>query len=360
MRNAALLVIIASLAALAYWYRDLWWQESPTGALWAPAQRVAEGPGVPAAADRAPRPPESELEQEAQEYVRDITEPEPEPIAAARADHFVRQDQVISLVPREAAELMTPEQILSDPKIRPETPITIVRETEQVELTTPQRLAEQARGDLDARVRVLDGDRVRETTAGELLEEFVDRADQPVTVLRTVEHVEITTAAELARDPQLEKNKPLRVIRQAYGLESATVGDLVMGRQAGTAEAVYYVRTVRDSDKDGIWGIVRDGLIDNFARGIALRRGEEINTYRVDIPRSADQMLPDRRSSLLGRLIYDKTLNSHVYNYRDGRMGRNPDLIYPGQEIVIISFTADELVEIYKHFVEDQGPRHAG
>ena len=54
-------------------------------------------------------------------------------------------------------------------------------------------------------------------------------------------------------------------------------------------------------------------------------------------------------------MISDKTSKSYVYNYENGKMGRNPDLIYPGQEIVIISFTPEELAEIYQHFVARSG-----
>jgi hypothetical protein len=32
-------------------------------------------------------------------------------------------------------------------------------------------------------------------------------------------------------------------------------------------------------------------------------------------------------------------------------MGQNPDMIRPGQELLIVRFTPEELVAIYKHFV---------
>ena len=115
------------------------------------------------------------------------------------------------------------------------------------------------------------------------------------------------------------------------------------------------MRTVQSGDGQGIWGIVHHGIIDNFARGVAIRRGEAVNTYRVDIPPDADEVRNDRTSSFLGRLIFDKARESHVYNYRLNRMGQNPDTIFPGQELVIIQFRPQELVSIYRHFVEQQG-----
>jgi hypothetical protein len=54
-------------------------------------------------------------------------------------------------------------------------------------------------------------------------------------------------------------------------------------------------------------------------------------------------------------MIYDKTMRSYVYNFKQNRMGQNPDFVAPGQEIVIINFEPDELIRIYKHFTSQQG-----
>ncbi|UCF57778.1 MAG: hypothetical protein JSW15_04790, partial [Deltaproteobacteria bacterium] len=64
----------------------------------------------------------------------------------------------------------------------------------------------------------------------------------------------------------------------------------------------------------------------------------------------ADEPLDDGYSSYFGRVLTTKTSESYVYNYINGLMGRNPDYIYPGQEIVISRFSQKELVDIYKHF----------
>ena len=44
-----------------------------------------------------------------------------------------------------------------------------------------------------------------------------------------------------------------------------------------------------------------------------------------------------------------------MYNFKKNRMGKNPDQVIPGQEIVIIKFEAEELIGIYTHFVAEQG-----
>ena len=101
--------------------------------------------------------------------------------------------------------------------------------------------------------------------------------------------------------------------------------------------------------------IEQEGLIENFARGMAVRRGEEINRYQVEIPRDADERESDSSSSFLGRLIYEKTVRSYVYNFKNNRMGQNPDRIRPGQEIVIINFHPDELAAIYRQVYGEEG-----
>ena len=54
-----------------------------------------------------------------------------------------------------------------------------------------------------------------------------------------------------------------------------------MKEQLLDPDAIFYLRTVKNGDEQGIWGIVHGGLISNFARGVAIRRGEEVNTYQV-------------------------------------------------------------------------------
>jgi len=272
-------------------------------------------------------------------------------VPARHADRFVRRDHVIALAPTEPVELMTREQVMADPELSPQSPITVVREIEQVETATPETLIALVEGDLARTVRVLAGERIEETPVRDVLARMSRDPEQPVSIVRQVEYYQKTSPEELGADESFSAGSPLRVIRRAQGPRSTTVGELLTGEQGLTADTVFYVRTIGKADKQGIWGIVHHGLIDNFAQGIAIRRGQQVDTYQVAIPRDADEMQADRSSSFLGRLIYQKTQDSYVYNFQRRRMGRNPDLLSPGQEIVIIRFTDDELISIYKHFV---------
>ena len=293
----------------------------------------------------------SDIEIEAQKFVDTLTEPTPQPIPADRADHFVTQEQVISLVPDDIIERVTVRELAEDDTIGGDTPITVVRETEQIETITQERLIVESGGDVDKPVRVPlpSSDRIEQTTMGDIL---ADRSDQParlVQVVRTVRHFEVTTLNELLHE-ETNLDLLLSVIKKPYRIEVATLADLLQKQMAENPDSIFYLHTVLPTDEQGIWGIIHFGLIDNFARGVAIRRDENVETYAVRIPRDADERLDDDSSSFLGKLIDNKTKESFVYNFREHRMGRNPDRIYPNQELVIINFRAQELVAIYTHF----------
>ncbi|MET4000443.1 hypothetical protein [Marinobacterium sp. MBR-109] len=117
-----------------------------------------------------------------------------------------------------------------------------------------------------------------------------------------------------------------------------------------SANEVFYIHSVQPVDRHGLWGILRQGLIETFARGI--RVNERSRVLSVAIPEDADTLLEDRRSSWLGRLLHDKVEQTWVYNHQQGLLGQNPDVIHPGQQLVIVRFSEDELISIYNHFSE--------
>nr|NIS61178.1 hypothetical protein [Pseudomonadota bacterium] len=121
-------------------------------------------------------------------------------------------------------------------------------------------------------------------------------------------------------------------------------------------EDTFYIHAVTREDVQGIWGIIQRGLLDQFLKGIPL--GAEVGVperkvLTLKIPEDADEPHDGGYSSFLGKFLVRKTRESYVYNYRNGRMGKNPDYIFPGQELVISRFSKEELVEIYKHFSQN-------
>jgi len=323
-------------------------QDTPAAASAAAQVKAQDTPAAATAAAQV------KVQAQAREYVETLTRPEAAPVRVERADHFVTADQVLSLVPQRAVEQTSIAAMRADPSIGAHTPITVVREVEQVERVTPEKLIARSAGNLDAPITVLENDTPRRATVREVLESAKRAPDRPIDLVTHSRYYEQTTVAELAERSSGEPAEPIQVIRGAHGLEMASIGEL-MQRESLSPDSLFYVRTVRPGDHQGIWGIVHDGIIQTFARGMAIRRGREVNTYQVDIPHDADEREADRSSSFLGKLIHDKTLASYVYNFQHSRMGRNPDRIIPGQEIVIVDFQPEELIEIYKHFVAQRG-----
>ena len=320
---------------------------------------------VAMAADSTATTATGSTEVEAKKYVETLTDTAPQTIPVDKADHFVTPEHVISLVPADTIESVSVGQLASDETLSPDTPLTVVREVEQVENAAAEQLIADSGGNLDRELRVqvtyddaqdqtgskvVGGeDDVQRITVREALERIRTEPDKPLPVIKTVRYFEVMTLKELLEGAAGE-DAFLSVVTRPYRIESATLADLLERQQAENPGSIFYLHTVLPTDVQGIWGIVHFGIIDNFARGMAIRRGEDIETYTVRIPRDADERLADRSSSFLGLMIDRKTRESYVYNFRDNRMGRNPDRIFPGQELVIISFQPEELMSIYKHF----------
>ena len=332
-------------------------------------------PTVPAlAADPASAPDVARAatdEAEAKQYVETLTAAAPQTIPVDKAAHFATREQVLSLVPEDTIERVSVAELAKDDTLAAEAPITVVREVEQtVKTAVPEQLVAESGGDLDTRVRVLTRDEdspddterneagqeiaagsetVEKITVREALARLLAEPEKPISIIKTVRYFEVMTLRELL-GTEGDTDTLLDVVRRPYRIETATLADLLERQKAENPDSIFYLHTVRPTDEQGIWGIVQFGLMDNFARGMAIRRGEDTETYTVRIPRDADERLHDQSSSFLGKLIDRKTKESFVYNFREDRMGRNPDRIHPGQEIVIINFEPQELVSIYRHF----------
>ena len=368
-------------------------------------------------------------EAEAKLYVETLTKTTPQTIPVDKADHFVTQDHVLSLVPEDMIESVSVGALANDEALKANTPITVVREVEQIETAVPEQLIAEAGGDLDTQLRVLvkyddsqgvveqedaeqnvaeqnvveqnvveqnvveqnvveqnvaeqsaaaqsaaeqnvaeqsvaeqsaaeqnvaeqdvaEQDVAEQITVREILERILAEPKKPISIIKTVRYFEVMTLRELL-DSEEDADTFLNVVTRPYRIEAATLADLLQRQKTENPDTIFYLHTVQPTDEQGIWGIVHFGLIENFARGMAVKRGEKLETYTVRIPGDADERLHDQSSSFLGKLIDRKTEESFVYNFRNSRMGRNPDRIYPGQEIVIIHFEPEELISIYKHF----------
>ena len=130
-------------------------QTTDTGA--APPASVAQTTDSDAAspANAAQTTGADATEAEAKLYVETLTETTPQTIPVDKADHFVTQDHVLSLVPEDTIESVSVGALANDEALKADTPITVVREVEQIETAVPEQLIAEAGGDLDTLLRVL-------------------------------------------------------------------------------------------------------------------------------------------------------------------------------------------------------------
>ncbi|TCK08452.1 hypothetical protein [Marinobacterium mangrovicola] len=115
---------------------------------------------------------------------------------------------------------------------------------------------------------------------------------------------------------------------------------------------VFYIHSVDSYDRQGLWGIMQEGLTETFARGIKL--SSDSRTLAATIPGDADERLDDSSSSFLGHILDQKVKDSLIYNYDQGLLGQDPNLIQPGQQLLIIRFSEDELIRIYNYFAAQE------
>ncbi|MGH1463483.1 MAG: hypothetical protein ACRBB6_15775 [Neptuniibacter sp.] len=137
-------------------------------------------------------------------------------------------------------------------------------------------------------------------------------------------------------------------------LDSLTIANQIKLRELlddpdSSAHKVYFIHAVNEGDDEGLWGIIQHGLMRTFTNGLELPGMDK--TVYADIPKEADEKLADKRSSFLGKILKNKVDRTYIYNYKQGILGENPDLIKPGQQLIVVTFTEQELIGIYNHFV---------
>ena len=177
-------------------------------------------------------------------------------------------------------------------------------------------------------------------------------------------------AAEPAPEavPEAAGKSPAKAVRPKTGAsrnpeasppaprETITIRDVLAGVVEFGEDDVFYVHAVKPGDDQGLWGIIQEAVTGNFARGVRLTLGERTNTYRVAVPKDADELLDDRSSSPFGLMIHRKSQKTIVYNRKLGRLTQDPDVtLYPGNEIIIVGFEPEELIRLYKHFAGADG-----
>ena len=169
------------------------------------------------------------------------------------------------------------------------------------------------------------------------------------------EQAQVFNVASNDGQPTRHQRLPASTGVEVIGIQSSqSGGDFTLNELLNTPEnsgedQVYFIHAVTHDDTQGLWGIVQTGLTQRFAQGIQL--SSQNSVIQTHIPKTADERLADNSSSFLGHVLNNKVADIFVYNYKEGRLGDDPNLIVPGQQLVIVRFAEKELVEVYNNFV---------
>ena len=295
-----------------------------------------------------------EIEREAVKRIEDLKGELSEPVDLKRADHFVDAKTVLSKKDRRIITT-TPKTLLEDLPAGARSEIKVLIEEEKTTITTPRELLNNRTIHPDTPIRILKEDGIiMETTPRKLMADPSITPDTPIKIIEKVEKVIVTTPEELQKTA-LGPDTPIMVIVEKPG-ETLTLSQL-LPEERDLGKDTFYVHAVTREDVQGIWGILQHGLMDQFLKGVPMATEEgfpEKKVLTLKIPEDADEPHESGYSSFLGTVLVRKTKESYVYNYSKGLMGKNPDRISPGQELVISRFTKKELVEIYKHFSQNR------
>jgi hypothetical protein len=149
-----------------------------------------------------------------------------------------------------------------------------------------------------------------------------------------------------------QSNTPLQQIKNIGRPSIGTQIRLkeLLDQSDAQGKRIFYIHAVNQNDGQGIWGILQSGLTETFAKGITISAKNTL--VKATIPQTADETLENRKSSFLGKLLHDKGETTHIYNFQQGLLGQNPNLIKPGQQLIIVTFTEEELLDVYHHFTQ--------
>ncbi|WP_430009959.1 hypothetical protein [Methylophaga lonarensis] len=294
--------------------------------------------------------------QDAQRFVENLVmeDSEENVVVTEEQDAFARLDSTIS-VPDQEKRQTTVEALISDKTLDANTPLTL-EYTEQIEQKTTLSALEKSRDEKISEVTIVT-EQGQSLTAPlfQLLEREDLDPDAPITLIEQRQQTREITAGELAGSGIKADQDVTATINR--GMRQFALRDIIPDSDIPD-NTLYYLHRVTEQDRLGLWGIIQSGLIEQFRKGLRIEGvGYNRDLIRVTIPADADQPLPSGLSSFLGRVLFDKVKTSYIYNFNTQTMGQNPNLIYPGQELIVIQFSQEELRDIYLFFAEQRRER---
>lgn len=293
--------------------------------------------------------PDQLNQQEANAFIDGLADKKQQAITInENQDRFVRHDNTI-LLPNLEHRVTSIEDLLADPNLSADMPITLQYTTKEHVATTLSQLSDDHE-DHTALITIIDNNDQKQTKP---LFEFLsdENADltAPISVLVEQKHNLEIKVGDLANVTDIDNQQSI-IATINHGVQELAIKDII---DNGTMpdNALFYLHRVTEADQQGLWGIIQTGLIDKFREGVHIE-GIKFNKDRVQavIPADADEKLPSGLSSFLGKILNNKVTSSYIYNFSTHAMSHDPNRIYPGQQLILIHFTSPELTDIYQFF----------
>jgi len=296
--------------------------------------------------------PEQLNQEEANAFIEGLAKENEQSITInENQDRFVRHDTTI-ILPNLEHRVTSIEELLADPNLSADTPITLQYTTQEQVTTTLAQLSDDYE-DQTTLITIVDQNGQKQTKP---LFEYLNAPNvdlkSPITVLTEKKHILQIKAGELSKMSDIDNQESV-VATINHGVQELSIKDIIQDGEMPD-NALFYLHRVTSADQQGLWGIVQTGLIEKFREGVHIE-GIKSNkdTVQAIIPADADEKLPSGLSSFLGKILNTKVTTSYIYNFSTHVMTNDPNRIYPGQQLVLIHFTPEELSSIY-HFFSDK------
>jgi hypothetical protein len=291
---------------------------------------------------------EDVIEQEAKQFVKQLSQTTQSAVAIKEGnDQFVGKDTTISL-PNIIQRATTLSSLLADTELAPETPITLDYTTETQTLTSLEALSNSIE-DHTATITIItaDGSIISKPLADIINQQKIAMADEVTLVELNKHHIETNYAqlSQLDIDPSQDLQASITL-----GTKELALSELIDNSDQNES-SLFYIHRVTDKDGQGLWGIIQTGLIEKFRQGLqieGIKKNKDL--AQAIIPADADEKLESGLSSFLGKILDKKVDTSYIYNFHTDVMGRDANLIHPGQQVILIEFSAKELSSIYQFF----------
>lgn len=298
-----------------------------------------------------PLPEATTAEQEAEIFVNNLATTEEFITINENEDKFVRNDSVIVLPDLEYLAT-TKEALLADKSLKADTPLILNYTTHDKVQTTLAEISDMVE-DQSSNITIItpDGQQIISPLADLLHHQDLELSTVITRVIPNKHRIETTMGELKAID--IPADQPL-IATITHGSQAVTLKDLTLSESLPD-DALFYLHRVTERDVQGLWGIIQAGLISKFRQGIQLE-GIAPNKELIQaiIPADADERLPSGLSSFLGKILKNKVDNSFIYNLKTRTMGHDANLIFPGQQLILIHFPSRELEQIYQFFSEQR------